>query len=70
MGKAVAVKSAKAVLGVVREQFAEAVTATKCHGCGCLSGILEAMWKAVATVPDLAPILADARRVLKPKQYD
>jgi tetrahydromethanopterin S-methyltransferase subunit A len=60
----------ESALATVGDQFAAAVTAPKCHGCGCLSGTIEAMEKALPVVPDLAPVLAKARAVLKPKKYD
>lgn len=57
-------------LGTVAAQLHRAVLASKCHGCGCLSGTVEAMQKAAAVVPQLVPILDAARAVLKPKMYD
>lgn len=63
-------ESPERALTVVREQFGYAIAAPKCHGCGCLSHTLEAMEKATPAVPELAPILDGARRVLKPMKYE
>jgi tetrahydromethanopterin S-methyltransferase subunit A len=65
-----ATPSAQAVLDTVTEQFRLAAGATKCHGCGCLAGTVEAMGSAVLAVPGLGPTLDAARAVLKPRKYD
>ncbi|MFO1419518.1 MAG: DUF4346 domain-containing protein [Candidatus Competibacteraceae bacterium] len=70
MNQVALIKSQETALAVVRAQFAEAVAAAKCHGCGCLAGTLAAMEKAVSAIPELAPILSRARGVVKPRQYD
>lgn len=58
------------VLRLVHDGFAQAIAATKCHGCGCLVSTITAMEKAVPTVQELAPILFEVRAVVKPKKYD
>ncbi len=70
MNHAITSETKDAALGAVQEQFAEAVAATKCHGCGCLHSTVVAMEKAVLKVPELAPILARVRAVVKPKKYE
>lgn len=62
--------SRAAALRIVHDEFAQAIAATKCHGCGCLATTIAAMEKAVPMVQELAPILFDARAVVKPKKYD
>lgn len=57
-------------LTVVREQLAEAAAARKCHGCGCLHTTVEALEGTEAGRGELAPALAEARRVFSPKKYD
>lgn len=57
-------------LAVVREQLAEAAAARKCHGCGCLHQTVEALEGTEAGRGELAPALADARRVFIRKKYD
>jgi tetrahydromethanopterin S-methyltransferase subunit A len=57
-------------LEVVREQLAEAAAAGKCHGCGCLHRTVEALEGTEAGRGELAPALAEARRVFIPKKYD
>ncbi len=54
----------------VREQFAHAIAATKCHGCGCLLHTVEVLEKAATTLPELDAVLDDTRRVLVPKKYE
>ena len=66
----VAAESPTAILTFVREQFALARAATKCHGCGCLRQTIDALEKATPNIPDLGAVLDDARRVLVPKKYD
>ena len=70
MNQVVTPESRATVLAAARQQFAEAVNATKCHGCGCLANTVAAKEKAVPAVPELAPILITARGVLKPKEYE
>jgi tetrahydromethanopterin S-methyltransferase subunit A len=57
-------------LAVVRKQFALAIVASKCHGCGCLLHTIEALQGLTPTISELNPILDDARRALVPKKYD
>ena len=64
-----ATPSAQAALDTVAEQFRLAVGATKCHGCGCLAGTVEALGSAVPLLPGLVPTLNAVRAVLKPKKY-
>lgn len=59
-----------AALKVVREQLAEAAEAKKCHGCGCLHKTVEALEGTEAGRGELAPALAEARRVFIPKKYE
>ena len=70
MNENVHTQSGTAALLIVREQFAQAVAATKCHGCGCLLHTIETMDKSALQVSALSPILDDARRVLVAKKYD
>lgn len=70
MNQTVTAESRIAALTVVREQFACATAATKCHGCGCLLQTIEVLDKAAPAIPELGPVLNDARRVLIPKKYD
>lgn len=70
MNQTATAESRVAALTVVREQFAHATAATKCHGCGCLLHTIEALEKAAPTIPELGAVLDDARRVLVPKKYD
>ncbi|MGE5158350.1 MAG: tetrahydromethanopterin S-methyltransferase subunit A, partial [Gemmatimonas sp.] len=70
MNQSATAESPALALTTVREQLGQAIAATKCHGCGCLIHTLEAMGKAAATVPALAPILDAARQVLKPTKYE
>ncbi len=55
---------------IVSNQLAEAVAAPKCHKCGCLHKTIEALSGTEAGKNELAPILAEARSVVAPKQYD
>jgi len=55
---------------IVRDQLTEAVAAPKCHKCGCLHKTVEALSGTDAGKNELAPILAEARSVFVPKQYD
>ena len=47
-----------------------AIAATKCHGCGCLASTVKAMGDATKVVPELAPILDAARRVIVAQKYE
>ncbi len=64
------VASRTAALRVVRDAFAQATSATKCHGCGCLLHTIEALEQAARLASELTPVLDSARRVLTPKKYD
>lgn len=55
---------------VIREQFAEAVAARKCHGCGCLSATAEAIAGTEPGARLLEKEIAAARAVYAPKKYD
>jgi len=55
---------------IVGNQLAEAVAAPKCHKCGCLHKTVEALSGTDAGRNELAPILAEARSIFVPKQYD
>lgn len=55
---------------IVSNQLAEAVAAPKCHRCGCLHKTVEALSGTEAGKNELAPILAEARSVFVPKEYD
>lgn len=70
MNQTVTAESRASALAVVREQFGQAIAASKCHGCGCLLHAIEALEKAAPTIPELGVVLDDARRVLVPKKYD
>ncbi|WP_080424873.1 DUF4346 domain-containing protein [Burkholderia ubonensis] len=59
-----------AALRVVRDEFAQAIAATKCHRCGCLRHTIEALENAAPVVVELAPVLDSARRVLVPQKYE
>ena len=70
MDQTVTAESRTSALTVVREQFGQAIAASKCHGCGCLLHTIEALAKAAPTIPELSRVLDDTRRVLVPKKYD
>ena len=55
---------------LIRGQIAEAIAATKYHGCGCLACTVAALDNAVSTFPELATALLGARTIPKPKRYD
>jgi tetrahydromethanopterin S-methyltransferase subunit A len=57
-------------LELVREQITESIHAKKCHPCGCLHDTLAALAVTDIGRTELAPLLAEASRVLEPKQYD
>jgi tetrahydromethanopterin S-methyltransferase subunit A len=60
----------EAAFRIVSDQLAEAVAAQKCHKCGCLHKTVEALSGTEAGKNELAPILAEARSVFVPKEYD
>ncbi len=70
MNDSVTAESRAAALAILREQFGQAIAATKCHGCGRLLHTVEALEKSVLAIPELGSILDDARRVVIPKKYD
>lgn len=70
MGQDETAASRAAALRVVRDEFAHAIAATKCHRCGCLRHTIEALEKAAPAVVELVPVLDSARRVLVPQKYD
>jgi tetrahydromethanopterin S-methyltransferase subunit A len=57
-------------LEVVREQITASIRAKKCHPCGCLHDTLAALAVMDIGRSELAPLLAEARAVLTPTQYD
>ena len=65
----VAASIARRPLAVVREQLEEAIAAAKCHSCGCLQKTVEALAETPAA-GEREPVLARARAVFVPKQYD
>jgi tetrahydromethanopterin S-methyltransferase subunit A len=59
-----------AALRVITEQMSEAISASKCHGCGCLHKTVEALSSTEPGKAELAAVLAEAHSVFTPKQYD
>ena len=57
-------------LDVIREQLTLAVSARKCHGCGCLHKTVEALSTTGPGRGELAAALTEARGVFTPKEYD
>lgn len=57
-------------LRVISGQISEAVSATKCHACGCLHKTVQALSRTEVGQAELASVLEKARSVFKPKQYD
>jgi tetrahydromethanopterin S-methyltransferase subunit A len=57
-------------LEVVREQLRAAIGARKCHPCGCLHGTLAALEATNVGRGELAGLIAEARAVAKPTEYD
>lgn len=57
-------------LRVIREQLAEATTAAKCHGCGCLQQTVAALERTDVGRAELAAALAAARGAFVTKKYD
>ncbi len=60
----------EAAVRTVSEKLGKATAATKCHACGCLRDTVDALARSTAAIPELIPVLDDARRVLAPKKYD
>lgn len=58
------------LLAVIGNQFAQAIAATKCHGCGCLQETVQALSDAEPGRGELKAILAEVRRAFVPKKYD
>lgn len=57
-------------LHVITQQLEEAISAPKCHKCGCLQQTVAALEDTEAGKRPLAPTLARARAVFAPKKYD
>ena len=57
---------------IISEQLDEAITAVKCHQCGCLHQTVEELSRtpAAGQDPALARKFAEVREVFKPKRYD
>lgn len=55
---------------IITTQIEEAITAAKCHKCGCLQQTVEALAGTEAGKGELAPVLAKAKTVFEPKKYD
>lgn len=62
-------KRSRALL-VIQEQLSAAMTARKCHSCGCLHKTVQALEGTEAGLHDLGPLLAAARSVFQSKEYD
>lgn len=62
--------SETAALKVIADQIEEGVRAPKCHKCGCLQQVVEALGSTEVGRAELAPLLTNARSVFAPKQYD
>jgi tetrahydromethanopterin S-methyltransferase subunit A len=60
----------EAALRVICAQIARAVAAPKCHPCGCLHQAVETLAATAVGRKELAPALAAARQVVRPKAYD
>ena len=69
MGKQASTGQASA-LRVISKQMSAAVSASKCHTCGCLHKTVEALSGTEVGQVELASVLQEARSVFKPKQYD
>ncbi len=54
----------------IRDQFARAIAARKCHPCGCLHDTVAALEASELGRGELAPDLAAARAVFGEKKYD
>jgi tetrahydromethanopterin S-methyltransferase subunit A len=57
-------------LEVVKEQLRAAIAAGKCHACGCLHGTVAALEASEVGRGELAGLIAEARAVAKPTEYD
>jgi tetrahydromethanopterin S-methyltransferase subunit A len=57
-------------LAIVADQLIEATAAQKCHSCGCFQAAVAAFESTEAAHGMLAPVLARARDVFRPKRYD
>ena len=55
---------------IITTQIDEAIAATKCHKCGCLQQTVEALAGTEAGKGELAPVLAKAKAIFEPQQYD
>ena len=55
---------------IIAEQIEEAISAPKCHKCGCLHQTVEALADTEIGQGELAPLMARVRSVFAPKQYD
>ncbi|MBI3679093.1 MAG: DUF4346 domain-containing protein [Acidobacteria bacterium] len=63
-------EEASTALYVITDQLEEAITATKCHKCGCLQQTVEALAGTDVGRAELVTVLARARNVFLPKKYD
>lgn len=59
-----------AALHIITDQIEQAVSAAKCHKCGCLQQTVEALAGTDAGRAELRSILSKARSVFVPKKYD
>lgn len=57
-------------LQAVQEQLETAAGARKCHGCGCFHKTVEVLSRTEMGTTELARVLAEARKVFVPKEYD
>lgn len=63
-------EQATSAMRMVAAQIEEAVTAPKCHKCGCLQQTVEALAGTEVGQGELATLLTKARGVFIPKEYD
>lgn len=63
-------QKASNALQPVLDELARAVSARKCHACGCLASTLDTFDRSSLDLPELRAALADARKVLQPRKYD
>lgn len=61
---------AQSALHVIVEHLQEAISAPKCHKCGCLQQTIEALGRTELGRGELGPVLMQARSVFGPKEYD
>lgn len=66
----VATDKRKNALNIIQEQLNEAIGAAKCHKCGCLHKTVEALSETEPGQTELASVLAHARSISLPKEYD